>query len=192
MHPEQHANRSYLFQRNLAERWRGKTATSDAFGAITGDATGTLDKTTGDVVLHFSTLPDRGAELLIDYNQLAPSEGQPSTITGTASFSADGFDLTPGLDPASIRFSLSMTNSIRNDWLASHMGSSQIKTINVSGASDGVLTSSTNTTSYGTFKVASEPTVIGYYDSNTGRVTITGEPSWYANQQSIVTSYQVF
>lgn len=44
-----------------------KTATTSASGDITGDATGTLDSFDGTGELVFTTLPDRGADLIIDY-----------------------------------------------------------------------------------------------------------------------------
>jgi len=45
-----------------------KTATVDATGAITGDATGTLDSFEGSGELILTTLPDRGSDLTISYN----------------------------------------------------------------------------------------------------------------------------
>src|SRR5690554_4565734 len=44
-----------------------KTATVNASGEITGDAIGTLDSFDGIGELVFTTLPDRGADLIIDY-----------------------------------------------------------------------------------------------------------------------------
>ncbi|MFB2705433.1 hypothetical protein [Marinobacter shengliensis] len=71
-----------------------KTATVNASGEITGDATGTLDSFDGTGELIFDTLPDRGADLIIDYQWFEaddPGETVKVTeaisVTGTAALS---------------------------------------------------------------------------------------------------------
>lgn len=71
-----------------------KTATVSAAGEITGDATGTLDSFDGTGELIFDTLPDRGADLIIDYQWFeaaAPGESVKLTeaisVAGTAALS---------------------------------------------------------------------------------------------------------
>jgi hypothetical protein len=71
-----------------------KTATVSAAGEITGDATGTLDSFDGTGELIFDTLPDRGADLIIDYQWFeADNPGESVKLTeaisvaGTAALS---------------------------------------------------------------------------------------------------------
>lgn len=53
-----------------------KTAAVSASGGITGDATGTLDQFEGAGELVFTTLPDRGADLIIDYQWYEASDAE--------------------------------------------------------------------------------------------------------------------
>lgn len=71
-----------------------KTATVSAAGEINGDATGTLDSFDGTGELIFDTLPDRGADLIIDYQWFEaddPGESVKLTeaisVAGTAALS---------------------------------------------------------------------------------------------------------
>src|SRR5690554_2942646 len=57
-----------------------KTATVNASGEITGDATGTLDSFDGTGQLVFTTLPDRGADLIIDYQWFETDDGAGSPV----------------------------------------------------------------------------------------------------------------
>src|SRR5690554_589331 len=57
-----------------------KTATVSASGEITGDATGTLDSFDGAGELVFDTLPDRGADLIIDYQWFEADDGAGSPV----------------------------------------------------------------------------------------------------------------
>src|SRR5690554_4498505 len=53
-----------------------KTATVSASGEITGGATGTLDQFEGTGELVLTTLPDRGADLIIDYQWYEASDAE--------------------------------------------------------------------------------------------------------------------
>ncbi len=50
--------------------WSGHSATSDANGVISGDATGSVANASGNVVIYPNSLPTSGTDFTISYNQL--------------------------------------------------------------------------------------------------------------------------
>lgn len=79
-----------------------RNATTTAGGAISGTGlSGTLNKTTGEALLHFTTFPDKGTQVGFAYNYLNPDNPNDSvfleTITTTNGTTiAAGSDLLPG------------------------------------------------------------------------------------------------
>ena len=83
-----------------------KTATVDATGSITGDATGTLDSFEGSGELILTTLPDRGSDLTISYNWYeAQNAGEAVKADETVSASSP-IALSSAAKPDTLRLEL--------------------------------------------------------------------------------------
>lgn len=80
-----------------------KTATSDAAGTITGDATGRIDPVTGEGQIEVTTLPDRGADLTIDYQWIEATDANQTASVSETLPSASPITTSQGIKDQSLR-----------------------------------------------------------------------------------------
>jgi hypothetical protein len=152
-----------------------KTATADASGAITGNATGHIDPVTGEGYLLFATMPDRGSILTLEYDQAVPTEGQPAVVTGSTAVSNDTLAIDAGLSPSSIRLTIPFFNTGQN--------------FSVIGQADGTIKTVPTKLNYNGRQQSLQETVIGAYDALTGVITfIPNSVQLIENQWQIISA----
>src|SRR5690606_13756821 len=95
-----------------------KSATTDASGAITGDATGQVDHTAGIVEFTTSALPDGGGNFTFAYSYVDPSKVHSEVFTPTAAGGAVSFSLAHAAAEHSvvIKWNGQLNYSRWNDW----------------------------------------------------------------------------
>ncbi len=91
-----------------------KTATANAAGTISGDCTGKISHPVGDLRLAFTTPPDAGSRIGLDYERVTQTQ---ITLTGV---SAPGgiatVNLGVAIEPGTLEVRWSTQSLIKNDW----------------------------------------------------------------------------
>lgn len=137
-----------------------QTASSNASGVISGNATGTLDAVTGVAVLRLTQLPDRNTDLTLNYSWYEPNDpGEPSAVY-SATFGPEPRSIVAGADPASLRFRLSYLNA----------GFWPIGTVYAVGQADGTIVVPVQRMS--AYAKTNEPQTIGNYAGGAGIITL--------------------
>ncbi|MEO5343783.1 MAG: hypothetical protein H7842_10680, partial [Gammaproteobacteria bacterium SHHR-1] len=148
------------------------TATTNSAGVITGDATGSVDPVTGIGWLIFATLPDRGAQVTLNYEQVLPDDPGAPIESHSGQIEIFGWNssvpkltIAAGLDPSTIR----MTFPVK-DVSSLYQGS-----FSAAGSADGSITTLPGhlLNAGGNYRYDITPSVIGSYDSVTGDITFT-------------------
>jgi hypothetical protein len=128
-----------------------KTATSDALGTITGDATGSIDPTTGEGEIIVTTLPDRGADLAIAYQWLEATDPSKTASVTESLPAASPITTSEGIKDHSLRLTFGIT---------ARAGTEMGDLTAVNRAGDLLLPPQALTGKYNSYRVVSE-TIIG-------------------------------
>ncbi|MCW8918973.1 MAG: hypothetical protein OQL08_09190 [Gammaproteobacteria bacterium] len=140
-----------------------KSATASLNGAITGDATGTVDDATGEVALAFAALPDRATYITASYSQDVPTDPLQVNAYLTEMVTVGTSMMIPaGINPDSIRAYFQYQPDPSLGFAA--------QTFAIHGAADGSI----NLYSQVKGGIHSIPDqVIGSYNATTGEITLS-------------------